>query len=119
MTKDSDIVCTITNVRETGDLTVIKDLNPDDDPGVFNLQVDEADGGSPMRATAATTGAVTVNTGSHTVGETAGTATSLGNYSSSIECVDRTVAWATSSPSGRRRRTARWSTLHSVTTSSA
>ena len=87
VTKDSDIVCTITNERETGDLTVIKDLTPNDDPGLFNLQIDEetefadaSDGDS--------TGAVTVNTGSHSVGETEGTDTLMSNYSSSIECVD-------------------------------
>ena len=86
VTKDSDIVCTITNERETGDLTVIKDLVPNDDPGLFNLQIDEeteladaSDGDS--------TGAVTVNTGSHSVGETAGTGTLLSNYASSIECL--------------------------------
>ena len=73
--------CEITNTRDTGDLTVIKALTPSDDPGLFNLLIDgnvEAadvgDGG--------TTGAVTVETGTHTVGEAAGTDTTLGNYSS-------------------------------------
>ena len=36
----SDIVCTITNTRETGKLEVVKDLIPSGDPGQFNLQID-------------------------------------------------------------------------------
>src|SRR5258706_6462357 len=34
------IVCTITNVRETGTLVVKKSLSPNTDPGLFDLQVD-------------------------------------------------------------------------------
>ena len=37
---NEDIVCTITNTRETGTIEVIKDLEPDGDPGRFNLQID-------------------------------------------------------------------------------
>ena len=40
VTENSDIVCTITNSRETGKLEVVKDLNPSNDPGKFNLQID-------------------------------------------------------------------------------
>ena len=84
-----DIVCTITNVRETGKLEVVKDLNPSTDPGRFNLQID----GTTQKANAGdggTTGEKTLNTGLHNVGEVAGTypATNLGNYQKSIECVD-------------------------------
>jgi len=64
---------------------VIKKLVPSVDPGKFNLQVDgvtkktdAGDGG--------TTGPVTVNTGPHSVGETAGTGTTLGSYVSQIAC---------------------------------
>ena len=35
-----DIVCTITNTRKTGKLEVVKNLNPNTDPGKFNLQID-------------------------------------------------------------------------------
>src|SRR3954452_17029277 len=83
-----DIVCTITNTRETGKLEVVKDLIPTADGGRFDLQIDAAtekanagDGG--------TTGEKTLNTGDHTVGEIAGTptpATVLSNYQKSIEC---------------------------------
>ena len=38
--EDDDIVCTILNTRKTGELEVIKDLEPNDDPGLFDLQID-------------------------------------------------------------------------------
>ncbi len=89
VTTDADIVCVITNTRETGKLEVTKSLSPTDDPGLFNLQIDGntdpdagdvGDGGS--------TGEETLNTGSHTVGETAGTDTDLADYQKSIVCKD-------------------------------
>ena len=40
VTTDSDIVCVITNTRETGKLEVQKDLSPRTDGGLFNLQID-------------------------------------------------------------------------------
>ena len=83
-----DIVCTITNTRETGTIVVTKNLNPNTDPGKFNLQIDGSspNAGSQNVGNGGTTGAVTVNTGSHSVGETGGTGTSLSNYTSSISC---------------------------------
>ena len=68
-------------------MEVIKDLEPNDDPGAFDLQVD----GSTELADAGdgdSTGAVTLDTGDHTVGEAAGSSTSMANYASSIECVE-------------------------------
>jgi len=80
-------VCTITNTRKTGSITVTKKLVPASDAGRFNLLVDGqaqatdvGDGG--------TTGAVTVLPGTHSVGEAAGTATDLANYTSSLSCKD-------------------------------
>ena len=80
--------CTITNTRETGTVTVVKDLEPNDDPGRFDLQVngvtklaDAGDGDS--------TGPITLDTGDHTVGEVGGSSTSMANYASSIECVEQ------------------------------
>ncbi len=77
--------CTITNTRHTGNLTVVKQLEPDADPGRFNLRVDGVvkasnvgDGGS--------TGSLNLETGTYEVGETAASGTSLANYASSIEC---------------------------------
>jgi uncharacterized repeat protein (TIGR01451 family) len=72
----------------TGMLEVRKVLSPADDPGRFNLQIDNqtklADAGN-----GATTGKQTVSASSHTVGETAGTAAALGDYTSTISCKDQ------------------------------
>src|SRR5207249_4688149 len=86
VTEGSDIVCTITNTRNTGSIEVRKTLSPTSDPGKFNLQID-----GTTKATDAgngdTTGAITVNTGTnHSVAELAGTGTTLGDYTSSIAC---------------------------------
>jgi Prealbumin-like fold domain len=79
--------CVITNTRKTGTIKVTKVLSPASDSGRFNLLVggvvkkaDVGDGG--------TTGVLTVNTGAYSVGETAGTGTSLADYSSSLACKD-------------------------------
>ena len=71
-----------------------KELEPATDPGLFNLQIDtvteKANTGDYNPQTGAgTTGEKTVNTGSHSVGETAGTNTSLGDYDSSLSCVNQ------------------------------
>lgn len=84
---NDDIVCTIRNQRKQGWLEVIKDLNPDSDPGRFHLQID----GVTEKANASeggTTGKKSVPSGSHTVGETAGTDTLLGDYDTRIKCRD-------------------------------
>jgi prealbumin domain-containing protein len=80
--------CWVTNTRDTGTIKVVKKVvAPAGDTGKFNLLVDGAakatnvgDGGN--------TGDVSVTTGQHTIDETAGTATSLGDYSQSTSCVD-------------------------------
>ena len=84
---DHAVVCTFTNTRHTGTITVDKIINPSDDNGLFDLQIDgnteasdQGDGG--------TTGAITVITGTHDVGEVAGTETNLSGYATSISCVD-------------------------------
>ena len=79
--------CTITNTRDTGDLTIVKVLDPTDDPGLFDLLVD----GQVMEADAGhqgTTGSMIFDTGMYTVSELAGTGTTLTDYDSSIECLD-------------------------------
>ena len=79
--------CTITNTRDTGDLTIIKVLDPTDDPGLFDLLVD----GQVMEEDAGhegTTGSMVFDTGTYTVSELAGTDTALSDYDSSIECLD-------------------------------
>ena len=71
--------CTITNDDMAADLTVEKILEPDTDPGLFNLEIDSnieaanvGDGG--------TTGPVSLSAGLHTISETAGTGTDLSDY---------------------------------------
>jgi hypothetical protein len=102
-------------------IQVCKDLVPSTDPGKFNLQIDGSsiycDGtgtcttgsgpcaggsGACHTATDVTDGYCTANVnvtgGKHTVGETAGTGTSLSNYSTSISCFE-TAGHCTGSPS--------------------
>ena len=91
---DDDIVCTITNVRETGQLELIKDLVPSDDDGSFNLFIKTDGGGTTVDSATdvgdgGTTGINEVNTGTYEVSETAGTGTSLDDYTSTVSCVDR------------------------------
>jgi hypothetical protein len=88
------VKCWFTNTKDTppppptGTIKVTKKLLPATDSGKFNLLIDGVakatnvgDGG--------TTGTQTVNTGVHTVGESAGTGTSLSDYDSSLSCVDK------------------------------
>lgn len=88
------VKCWFTNTKNqpppppTGTIKVTKALAPAGDPGRFNLLVDGVakatnvgDGG--------TTGVVTVATGSHTVGESAGTGTTLADYDSSLSCTNK------------------------------
>ncbi len=92
VTEGADIVCTITNVRETGTIELRKALKPSSDAGVFDLTIklgsttvavkkDAGDGG--------TTGQQTVNTGTYDVSEAAGTGTDAADYKSSLECSDQ------------------------------
>ena len=88
------VKCWFTNTKNTppppptGTIKVTKKLLPATDGGKFNLLIDGVakatnvgDGG--------TTGTQTVNTGVHTVGESAGTGTSLSDYDSALSCVDK------------------------------
>ena len=87
------VKCWFTNTKNTppppptGTIKVTKKLLPATDAGRFNLlidgQVKAADVGD-----GGTTGTQTVNTGAHTVGESAGTGTSLADYDSSLACTD-------------------------------
>jgi uncharacterized repeat protein (TIGR01451 family) len=77
--------CVITNTAAPSTIEVVKSLVPTSDGGKFNLQLDGATK-APNVGNGGTTGPVTVAAGNHTVGETAGTATSLGDYAASIDC---------------------------------
>jgi uncharacterized repeat protein (TIGR01451 family) len=83
---DQNVVCTITNTRQTGTLTVKKVLSPTTDPGTFNLLIDGNTAGLALGHNDSTA-AITVNTGDHTFGETAAGTTNLANYTPSSACV--------------------------------
>jgi uncharacterized repeat protein (TIGR01451 family) len=71
----------------SGKLVVVKHLVPSSDPGLFNLQVDGVTKATNVGDNG-TTGVLVYPDTTHTVGETAGTSTSLSGYSSSISCRD-------------------------------
>ncbi len=77
-----------------GTLTVIKKLDPTNDPGKFNLLIDDVQNATDVGHNG-TTGAVTVNAGSHTVSETAGTGTNLTDYDATGVCTNGTYPNAT------------------------
>jgi uncharacterized repeat protein (TIGR01451 family) len=89
--------CTITNDDISPTLTVVKVLLPSNDTGLFNLQIDGVTHAENVGDNG-TSGAVDVNAGVvHTVGETAGTGTSLSDYVTTIggDCAtDGTVSLA-------------------------
>ena len=73
VTYNADIVCTITNTRETGKLEVVKDLNPSGDPGKFNLQINgNTDPDATNVGDGGSTGEGPLIAGTHNVGEVAG-----------------------------------------------
>ena len=91
--RDDDIVCTITNTRKAGSIELRKFLNPSGDPGLFNLFIKNAAGTTVIDSAlnvgnAGTTGANVVPPGTYTLEETAGTNTSLSNYSTTLQCVN-------------------------------
>ena len=68
-------------------IEVVKNLDPIDDSGLFDLEIDA----SVEKADAThlgTTGSVVVESGTHSVSESGGTATNLNNYDSAIACID-------------------------------
>ena len=85
----------------TGTLEVRKAVLPANDPGRFNLLID----GQALAAdiqNGGTTGAQVVTAGIHTIGESAGTQTTLDDYQRSVRCVETGSgsAW-TPDPDGR------------------
>ena len=78
--------CTVTNNDISPTLRVLKDVVPDTDTSSrFNLQIDGATAGTGANVgDGGSTGFVPVNAGNHTVGETAGTATTLSDYTTVI-----------------------------------
>jgi uncharacterized protein DUF11/prealbumin domain-containing protein len=68
-------------------ITVVKKLNPSNDSGRFNLEIDRKTAGTGAGVgDGGTTGTVAVDTGQRTVGESAASGTDLANYDSQIVC---------------------------------
>ena len=85
-----DIVCTFTNTRKTGQLEVVKMLDPATDPGSFDLLID----GNVEREAAGHddgTGPVLVETGDHTVAEEGADGTDPDDYNTTLECFEGEV----------------------------
>ena len=78
------VVCTITNTRRKGSITVVKDLKPSDDPGVFDLKVDA----DVVKAAAGDgdQGSKDVAPGDYTISEDGANGTDLTDYTKSIAC---------------------------------
>lgn len=93
-----NVVCTFVNTRDTGTVTVNKIVNPANDNGQFNLNVDGQAYVTNV-GNGGTTGPVTVITGSHNASEAAGDDTSLDDYTSSFSCSNELSGQGTSTPS--------------------
>jgi Prealbumin-like fold domain len=85
------VTCTITNTRKPR-IQLIKSLAPANDSGLFNLDISQSNVSKASATNVGNNGAapasgfVTVDAGSVTVSETAGTNTSLADYAKSISC---------------------------------
>jgi hypothetical protein len=77
------VTCTFTNTRASGQIKVVKQLVPSNDPGTFDLSVD---GDTVVSGGDGATATVSVPAGSgHSVAEAGAT---LGDYVSSVTCTD-------------------------------
>jgi uncharacterized repeat protein (TIGR01451 family) len=85
----ADVLCTITNKRipepEVARLTVVKRLEPSDDPGLFDLRVNGTTF-APRVGDRGTTGPLEFELGTYTVSERGAGGTRLADYSTSITC---------------------------------
>ena len=79
------VSCDVTNTRKTGTITLIKQIDPTDDSGTFNLLIDGTIYAENV-GEGGTTNEVTVNTGNHDISELASEGTSLSDYDTSISC---------------------------------
>ena len=82
---NDEVVCTITNTRRKGSITVVKDLVPSTDDGRFDLKVDA----DVVKAAAGDgdQGSKDVAPGDYTVSEDGANGTDLTKYTKSIACV--------------------------------
>ena len=78
-----------------GSITILKILNPARDPGGFNLEIDgQVAGGAAAVGDGGNTGTIAVDTGRHTVGESAAGSTVLTDYDVQITCSTATTTVA-------------------------
>src|SRR5439155_26440094 len=83
---DNDVTCTFTNTRLTNTVTLIKTLVPSNDPGLFNLLVN----GVAVASNVGNNGTGSNNSvpvgSTVSVSETAGSGTTLTNYTAALSC---------------------------------
>lgn len=84
----TNATCIFHNRRETGTLTVNQVINPSDDPGRFDLEIDGALAGAGAGVgSGGTTGPIVVDSGAHGVGNDALPGTDADDYTSSVSCL--------------------------------
>jgi hypothetical protein len=88
--ENDDIVCTITNTRKTGQLEVVKDVDPDDASTNWDIAVMGPTSFNDILTGDDDTGAQAVDTGSYTIVETGSGSTDLNDYDTSYACSDGT-----------------------------
>ena len=77
----NQVTATASSNRCEGSITIMKILNPKNDPGRFNLEIDDATvHGAASVGHGGNTGTVAVSAGQHTVGESAAKNTNLSDY---------------------------------------
>ena len=93
-------------IPQTAHIELVKSLEPKEDPGLFNLYIDDTDSVEGV-GDLGTTGVVTVTAGTsvepgatHQVSETAGSDTALPDYAISLDCVYRGTTDTAGSGSG-------------------
>ena len=82
-------VCTFTNNRNTGTITVTKALDPTNDPGKFTFTITQGATTIDSKSNLGHGGSLTkvVVTGSYNVTETADAGTTIGNYDATYACI--------------------------------
>jgi uncharacterized repeat protein (TIGR01451 family) len=98
MLTGNEVTASSSSKRCGSSITLVKELNPSDDSGRFNLEIDGATaGGAAAVGDGGTTGTIAVSAGQHTVGESAASGTHLTKYLTQIVCRsgDTVVAQAT------------------------
>jgi hypothetical protein len=93
--RDDFRTCTVNNRQHAATLTVVKHLEPEDDPGRFNLHLGSHVIENVGAAPEGSLGPIPLPLGDHAVSESAGiqkngTETDLTHYDTSISCVDLT-----------------------------